>query len=166
MKLTNLLTQIILEDSGSGILPVTKFVYDGFLINLTATYHQWNERQGIKSLDQIVEIYEDNFINNPKFYDRVGVPNRVIKEIFTDNFDVIKKRMSKLSLVRPDNTVVFVKEVGDILDLPQYMNYVEIILLTEDLKNYKIITSVFSETGTYLKKFGKNQNSPRFTLAD
>jgi hypothetical protein len=88
----------------------------------------------------------------------------MIKEIFTDNFEVIKNRMSKLSLVRPDNTVVFVKEVGEALDLPQYMDYAEIILLTEDLKNYKIITSVFSPTGTYLKKFGKNQNSPRFTL--
>jgi hypothetical protein len=164
MKLTKLLTQIILEDSGSGIIPVTKFVYDGYLINLTASYHQWNERQGIKSLEEIVNIYEYNAVYKEKYYDRVGVPNRMIKEIFTDNFEVIKNRMSKLSLVRPDNTVVFVKEVGEALDLPQYMDYAEIILLTEDLKNYKIITSVFSPTGTYLKKFGKNQNSPRFTL--
>jgi hypothetical protein len=72
--------------------------------------------------------------------------------------------MSKLSLVRPDNTVIFMKEVGESLDLPHYMEFVEIILLTEDLKNYKVITSVFSPTGTYLKKFGKNQNSPRFML--
>lgn len=164
MKLTKLLTQIILEDSGSGIIPVTKFVYDGYLINLTASYHQWNERQGIKSLEEIVDIYEYNAVYKEKYYDRVGVPNRMIKEIFTDNFEVIKNRMSKLSLVRPDNTVVFVKEVGEALDLPQYMDYAEIILLTEDLKNYKIITSVFSPTGTYLKKFGKNQNSPRFML--
>jgi hypothetical protein len=164
MKLTKLLTQIILEDSGSGIIPVTKFVYDGYLINLTASYHQWNERQGLKSLEEIVDIYEYNAVYKEKYYDRVGVPNRMIKEIFTDNFEVIKNRMSKLSLVRPDNTVVFVKEVGEALDLPQYMDYAEIILLTEDLKNYKIITSVFSPTGTYLKKFGKNQNSPRFTL--
>lgn len=166
MKLTNILNQIISEDTGSGVIPVTKFVYDGFLIYLNATFHQWNERQGLKSLDEIVEIYEDNFLNNPKYYDRVGVPNRLIKEIFTNNFEVIKKRMSKLSLVRPDNTVVFVKQVGELLDLPFYMDYVEIIILTDDLKNYKVITSVFSETGTYLKKFGKNQNSPRFTLVD
>ncbi len=164
MKLTNLLTQIILEDSGNGTIPVTKFVYDGFLINLIATHHQWSDRKGIKSLDEIVDIYEYNAVYKEKFYERVGVPNRLIKEIFTDNFETIKRRMSKLSLVRPDNTVVFVKEVGEILDLPHFMNYAEIILLTEDLKNYKIITSVFSETGTYLKKFGKNQNSPRFTL--
>jgi hypothetical protein len=164
MKLTKLLTQIILEDSGSGIIPVTKFVYDGYLINLTASYHQWNERQGIKSLEEIVNIYEYNAVYKEKYYDRVGVPNRMIKEIFTDNFEVIKNIMSNLSLVRPDNTLVFVKEVGEALDLPQYMDYAEIILLTEDLKNYKIITSVFSPTGTYLKKFGKNQNSPRFTL--
>ena len=163
MKLTNLLSQIILEE-GEGTIPVTHFVRDGFLINLTATYHQWKERQGTKSLGDIVEIYEDNFVNNPKFYERVGVPNKMIKDIFINEFDVIKKRMSKLSLVRPNNTVVFIKEVGESLNLPQYMDFAEIIILTEDLKNYKIITSVFSENGTYLKKFGKNQNSPRFTL--
>jgi hypothetical protein len=163
MKLTNLLSQIIVEGS-EGTLPITKFVHDGYLINLVATYHQWNERQGTKSLDEIVDIYEHNFVKNPKYYERVGVPNRLIKEIFTNEFDTIKRRMSKLSLVRPDNTVIFMKEVGESLDLPHYMEFVEIILLTEDLKNYKVITSVFSPTGTYLKKFGKNQNSPRFML--
>jgi hypothetical protein len=163
MKLTNLLSQIIIEGS-EGTLPITQFVHDGYLIKLVATYHQWNERQGTKSLDEIVDIYEHNFVENPKFYERVGVPNRLIKEIFTNEFDTIKRRMSKLSLVRPDNTVIFMKEVGESLDLPHYMEFVEIILLTEDLKNYKVITSVFSPTGTYLKKFGKNQNSPRFML--
>jgi hypothetical protein len=163
MKLTNLLSQIILEE-GEGTIPVAHFVHDGFLITLKATYHQWKERQGTKSLGDIVAIYEDNFVNNPKFYERVGVPNKMIKDIFINEFSTIKKRMSKLSLVRPNNTVIFAKEVGESLDLPQYMDFVEIILLTEDLKNYKIITSVFSENGTYLKKFGKNQNSPRFFL--
>ena len=59
MKLTNLLSSLILEE-GAGVIPVTNFVYDGYLINLTASYHQWKERQGIKSLDEIVEIYEEN----------------------------------------------------------------------------------------------------------
>jgi hypothetical protein len=163
MKLTNLLSQIILEE-GEGTLPITHFVHDGYLINLKATYHQWKERKGTKSLKEIVDIYEHNFVNNPKFYERVGVPNKIIKEIFTNEFDLIKKRMSKLSLVRPNNTVIFIKEVGESLELPHYMEFVEIILLTEDLKNYKVITSVFSENGQYLRKFGKNQNSPRFAL--
>ena len=88
----------------------------------------------------------------------------MIKEIFINEFDTIKKAMSKLSLVRPNNTIVFSKRVGESLNLPQYMDFVEIIILTEDLKNYKIITSVFSLNGTYLKKFGTNQNSPRISL--
>ena len=81
MRLTNLLSQLILEE-GESTTPVTHFVRDGFLINLTATYHQSRERQGTKSLGEIVEIYEDNFVNNPKFYERVGVPNKIIKDIF------------------------------------------------------------------------------------
>ena len=163
MRLTNLLSQLILVE-GESTTPVTHFVRDGFLINLTATYHQSRERQGTKSLGEIVEIYEDNFVNNPKFYERVGVPNKIIKDIFINEFDTIKKAMSKLSLVRPNNTIVFSKRVGESLNLPQYMDFVEIIILTEDLKNYKIITSVFSLNGNYLKKFGTNQNSPRISL--
>ena len=49
MKLTNLLTKIILEDAGSTI-PVTAFVADGYLMTLNASKHQWKDRQGNKSL--------------------------------------------------------------------------------------------------------------------
>jgi hypothetical protein len=161
MKLTNLLTKIILEEVGTTI-PVTKFVTDGYLITLNASKHQWKDRQGSKSLEDIVEIYEDNFLNNPKFYDRVGVPNRLIKNVFINDFYIIKKRMSNLN--NPKNSVVFIKEVGDELNLPQYMNFIEFLLFTEDLINYTIVTSVFSENGDYLKTFGKTKNSPRFML--
>jgi len=103
MKLTNLLTKIILEEVGTTI-PVTKFVTDGYLITLNASKHQWKDRQGSKSLEDIVEIYEDNFLNNPKFYDRVGVPNRLIKNVFINDFYIIKKRMSNLN--NPKNSVI------------------------------------------------------------
>jgi len=161
MKLTNLLTKIILEEVGTTI-PVTKFVTDGYLITLNASKHQWKDRQGSKSLEDIVEIYEDNFLNNPKFYDRVGVPNRLIKNVFINDFYIIKKRMSNLN--NPKNSVVFIKEVGNELNLPQYMNFIEFLLFTEDLINYTIVNSVFSENGDYLKTFGKTKNSPRFML--
>jgi len=161
MKLTNLLTKIILEEVGTTI-PVTKFVTDGYLITLNASKHQWKDRQGSKSLEDIVEIYEDNFLNNPKFYDRVGVPNRLIKNVFINDFYIIKKRMSNLN--NPKNSVVFIKEVDNELNLPQYMNFIEFLLFTEDLINYTIVTSVFSENGDYLKTFGKTKNSPRFML--
>jgi len=161
MKLTNLLTKIILEEVGTTI-SVTKFVTDGYLITLNASKHQWKDRQGSKSLEDIVEIYEDNFLNNPKFYDRVGVPNRLIKNVFINDFYIIKKRMSNLN--NPKNSVVFIKEVGNELNLPQYMNFIEFLLFTEDLINYTIVTSVFSENGDYLKTFGKTKNSPRFML--
>jgi len=163
MKLTNLLTKIILEEVGTTI-PVTKFVTDGYLITLNASKHQWRDRQGSKSLEEIVDIYEYNFIKNPKYYERVGVPNRLIKNVFINDFYIIKKRMSNLSLNNSNNSIVFIKEVGDELDLPQYMNYIEFLLFTEDLINYTIVTSVFSENGDYLKTFGKTKSSPRFFL--
>ena len=165
MKLTRLLSDLILEQvKPDGSLPIVSFVYDKFLINLSATYHQWNQRQGNKSLDEIVEIYDYNFTNNPKFYERVGAPNKLIGSIFIDDFDKIKNRMSKLDLVRPNNTISVVKEVGDDLGLPYFMNYLEFIVLADDLKNYKIITSAFSKNGSYLMTTKENKNSPKLLL--
>jgi hypothetical protein len=140
MKLTRLLSDLISEQvKPDGSLPIVSFVHDKFLINLSATYHQWNQRQGNKSLDEIVEIYDYNFENNPKFYERVGAPNKLIGSIFIDDFDKIKNKMSRLDLVRPNNTISVIKEVGDDLGLLYFMNYLEFIVLADDLKNYKII---------------------------
>jgi hypothetical protein len=163
MKLTNLLSKIILEGMGK-FKPIANFVNDGYSITLNASFHQSIDRQGIKSLNDIVDTYEENFIKKPKFYERVGVPNSLIKNIFINDFNLINNRMSNLSLTNFNNSVVFIKEVGDRLDLPHYMNFAEFLLLTHDLKNYTIVTSVFSEDGSYLKTFGKTQNSPRFLL--
>lgn len=162
MKLTNILSSLILEHT-KGSIPVTKFIYEDELITLDALYHQWNDRQGVKSLEEIIDIYEYNFNNNPKYYDRVGVPNKLIKEIFINNFELIRKSLSKLNLIS-DNSIVFIKEVGEQFDLPQYMDYAEIIILTDDLKNYKVLTSTFSKNGNFLKTFGKSKNSPRILL--
>jgi c-di-AMP phosphodiesterase-like protein len=111
-----------------------------------------------------VEIYDYNFVNNPKFYERVGAPNKLIGSIFIDNFDKIKNKMSKLDLVRPNNTISVIKEVGDDLGLPYFMNYLEFIVLADDLKNFKIITSAFSTDGSYLRTFKGNLNSPKLFL--
>jgi hypothetical protein len=72
--------------------------------------------------------------------------------------------MSKLDLVRPNNTISVIKEVGDDLGLPYFMNYLEFIVLADDLKNYKIITSVFSKNGSYLMTTKENKNSPKLLL--
>ena len=163
MKLTKILSQLILEDS-EGNEPIAEFEYGGNQITLYTTWHQSIGREGYKSLDEIVDIYEDNFFNRPKNYKRTGVPNDLIKRIFIKNFPTIQNKMSKLNLVRPDNTMIFVKRVGETYELPEYMNYAEMVLLTEDLENYKIVTSAFSQKGDYLKKFGPNKNSPKVYL--
>jgi hypothetical protein len=72
--------------------------------------------------------------------------------------------MSKLDLVRPNNTISVIKKVGDDLGLPYFMNYLEFIVLADDLKNYKIITSVFSKNGSYLMTMKENKNSPKLFL--
>ena len=165
MKLTKILSQLILEGN-EDTKPIAGFEYGGNQITLYTTWHQSIKREGYKSLDEIVDMYEYNSIYKPKYYDRIGVPNDLIKRIFIKNFSTIQNKMSKLSLVRPDNTMIFVKRVGESYELPEHMNYAEMVLLTEDLENYKIVTSAFSKYGDYLKKFGenKNKNSPKVYL--
>lgn len=163
MKLTKILSQLILEGN-EDTKPIAGFEYGGNQITLYSTWHQSIDREGYKSLDEIVDIYEYNSAYNPTYYKRTGVPNELIKRIFIKNFSTIQNKMSKLSLVRPNNTIIFIKRVGERYELPEIMNYAEMVLLTEDLENYKIITSAFSENGDYLKNFGKNKNSPKVYL--
>ena len=158
MKLTNILNQVICENISLEGKYVTSFVYDGFLIYLFATFHQWSERMGSNSLEEIVDMYEYNFSNNPKYYNRIGVPNKLISEIFTNNFKVIKSEMMKSKLEKSNNRVFFVKNLDEFLDLPDYMDHAEFILATDDFKNYNIITSAFSNRGNYLKSFNKQQD--------
>lgn len=164
MKLTNILYRLISEDTGPEGRFVTSFVNDGFLINLFATFHQWSERKGSESLNDVVRMYEHNFTYNSKYYDRIGVPNKLINEIFTVNFRVIKREMLKSKLEKSNNIVLFTKKVGESLRIPEYMEFAEFILFTEDFKNYKIITSVFSNSGNYLKSVEKKRDITRIVL--
>lgn len=161
MKLTNTLNQVIYENIRLEGKYVTSFVYDGFLIYLFATFHQWSERKGSNSLEEIVDMYEYNFSNNPRYYNRIGVPNKLIGEIFTNNFKVIKSEMMKS---KSENMVFFVKNMDEFLDLPDYMDHAEFILATDDFKNYTIITSAFSNRGNFLKSSNKQQDIPKVEL--
>ena len=109
MKLTTLLSNIVLEAFYEAI-PVISFMYEGKLITLMATKHQTEKRKGYWSLETTVEEYEYNHTYNSKHYERTGAPNGLLGDIFIKNFPTIKNKMSKLSLVRPNNTIIFVKK--------------------------------------------------------
>ena len=166
MKLINSLFYLINEtklDVDKTLPLITIFQIDNNLIRLYSTIHQSKERHGSETLKQIRKRYHDNELRNPVNFDRVGVPNHVIKDIFEKDFEQIKKSFEFLSTKNNDK-VLIVKNIGEEYDLDENMKYVEILIASSDLKKYTIITSLFSKDGDMFKTFNYNKKSPRFKL--
>jgi cell fate regulator YaaT (PSP1 superfamily) len=166
MKLINSLFYLINEtklDVDKTLPLITIFQIDNNLIRLYSTIHQSKERHGSETLKQIRKRYHDNELRNPVNFDRVGVPNHVIKDIFEKDFEQIKKAFEFLSTKNNDK-VLIVKNIGEEYDLDENMKYVEILIASSDLKKYNIITSLFSKDGDMFKTFNYNKKSPRFKL--
>jgi|694.fasta_scaffold06089_6 cell fate regulator YaaT (PSP1 superfamily) len=166
MKLINSLFYLINEtklDVDKTLPLITIFQIDNNLIRLYSTIHQSKERHGSETLKQIRKRYHDNELRNPVNFDRVGVPNHIIKDIFEKDFEQIKKAFEFLSTKNNDK-VLIVKNIGEEYDLDENMKYVEILIASSDLKKYTIITSLFSKDGDMFKTFNYNKKSPRFKL--
>jgi hypothetical protein len=166
MKLINSLFYLINEtklDVDKTLPLITIFQIDNNLIRLYSTIHQSKERHGSETLKQIRKRYHDNELRNPVNFDRVGVPNHVIKDIFEKDFEQIKKSFEFLSTKNNDK-VLIVKNIGEEYDLDENMKYVEILIASSDLKKYTIITSLFSKDGDMFKTFNYNKKPPRFKL--
>jgi cell fate regulator YaaT (PSP1 superfamily) len=166
MKLINSLFYLINEtkvDVDKTLPLITIFQIDNDLIRLYSTIHQSKERHGSETLKQIRKRYHDNELRNPVNFDRVGVPNHIIKDIFEKDFEQIKKAFEFLSTKNNDK-VLIVKNIGEEYDLDENMKYVEILITSPDLKKYNIITSLFSKDGDMFKTFSHNKKAPRFKL--
>jgi cell fate regulator YaaT (PSP1 superfamily) len=166
MKLINSLFYLINEtkvDVDKTLPLITIFQIDNDLIRLYSTIHQSKERHGSETLKQIRKRYHDNELRNPVNFDRVGVPNHIIKDIFEKDFEQIKKVFEFLSTKNNDK-VLIVKDIGEEYDLDENMKYVEILIASSDLKKYTIITSLFSKDGDMFKTFNYNKKPPRFKL--
>jgi cell fate regulator YaaT (PSP1 superfamily) len=166
MKLINSLFYLINEtklDVDKTLPLITIFQIDNNLIRLYSTIHQSKERHGSETLKQIRKRYHDNELRNPVNFDRVGVPNHIIKDIFEKDFEQIKKSFEFLSTKNNDK-VLIVKNIGEEYDLDENMKYVEILIASSDLKKYTIITSLFSKDGDMFKTFNYNKKPPRFKL--
>ena len=166
MKLINSLFYLINEtklDVDKTLPLITIFQIDNNLIRLYSTIHQSKERHGSETLKQIRKRYHDNELRNPVNFDRVGVPNHIIKDIFEKDFEQIRKAFEFLSTKNNDK-VLIVKNIGEEYDLDENMKYVEILIASSDLKKYTIITSLFSKDGDMFKTFNYNKKSPRFKL--
>jgi len=141
MKFLELIKNIILENNKQRILKfVTKIGDD--TIRLFSSYHQWFERHGDENYETIKDIFFDKVAFSKKY--RVGVPDKMIVEIFKRNIEKI------INSFKDDQSkrVIFVKKRNDNEDEVEF-DFIEFIIQNKG-SVYEIITSAFSKDGNYL----------------
>lgn len=163
MKLLSHLKNVILESSRRPIL-VDSFIYDNKEIFLYAIYHQWEERFGIKSFEEILDIYDNS--NDLKL--RIGVPNEMIKVFFKKNFNVINEKFNEVEpqyKSEPSRILIVKNRKEENEDNPEYFDFAEFIIQKNSQYRFDIITSAFSKDGFFLKLFDKTKtNASRLTV--
>ena len=145
MKLIETIINIILEASRRPKLRYINKDPKNF-IELISTYHQWFERHGDLTLDDIKYLYYEN---GGKY--RVGVPDEIITNLFKKNINKITEAFKTNNIPR----IIFIKKNNDNEDEEIFDNS-EFIIGTRDTKTYNIITSAFSSDGNYLRNVNKD----------
>lgn len=164
MKLISHLKNIILEVYGPRI-PVDKFNYGDNEIFLSASYHQWEERFGIKSFEEILDMYETDGLKY-----RFGVPNDMIKVLFKKNFGKIYDKFNQVesssNIRSPRLNIIKDRKIqSDMEDNPEHFDFVEFIIQKNSQFRFEIVTSSFSKDGRYLKLFDKSKSpAPRLMV--
>ena len=141
MKFLELIKNIILENNKQRILRfVTKIGDD--TIRLFSSYHQWFERHGDENYETIKDIFFDKVAFSKKY--RVGVPDKMITEIFKRNLEKIVNSFKDDQSKR----IIFIKKRNDNEDEVEF-DFIEFIIQDKG-NSYEIITSAFSKDGNYL----------------
>jgi len=136
-------------------------VIDNNLVRLISSKHQRSDRFGNLSYEESVEKYEDFLQKRRSKFQvppRIGVPDKMIVNVFSDNLNKIQNKFKDLN----KSKIIFVKEREDNEDDPAF-DYIEIIIDKEG-SNYTIVSSAFSEDGEYLKNYKTTEQQDRVML--
>jgi hypothetical protein len=142
LKLLSFLESLIVEAARRDKL-IDVINYDNNEIVLLSSYHQWFERYGQKTYNEIVDLYL-----NTSDKHRIGVPDNMIKSVFKENLKTILE--SHREIPQNENRIIFVKKRKDDDDRMEIFDYIEFIL-SKDNNKYTIITSAFSKDGNFLR---------------
>jgi hypothetical protein len=148
MKLLNTLKNIILENrSKENRLFTTP---DG--IKFIATTHQTFDRKGNLNYGQIRDIILNAIDSGSKVHTRVAVPNRVLSELIAQKYENI---LYEFSQNPKDKKIKFVYERNDNED-EEVFDFIEFIVGRGGDGNFHIVSSTFSDSGDYLRLYGKD----------
>jgi hypothetical protein len=119
-------------------------------IRLFSSHHQWFDRQGDLTYDELKSIYYEKIYKQPKF--RIGVPDSIITDIFKKKLNKIIAGFGNLK----ETKIIFVTPNSNNED-DETFDYIEFLLSTNDVKLFTIVTSAFSSDGNYLRNINKTE---------
>jgi hypothetical protein len=158
MRLLEYIKNIIIESSRRRKF-IDKFESNDLEILLFAQEHQWRDRFGEKTFEEIKDIFETT-----RGKIRIGVPNLWIKDIFKKNFENISKKFNDIEygfLKKSSNygpRLLLIKnrqEQNELEDNPEIFDFIEFVIQKNSDDEFEIVTSAFSNDGNFLRKFNK-----------
>jgi hypothetical protein len=148
MKILNVLKKIILEDRSRHHRLFTAPEGPKFI----ATTHQTSDRKSNLSYDEIKDIILNAIDSGSNIHTRVGVPNLMLSRLIKDKY---KKILYEFSKDPEEKKIKFVFKREDNED-EEVFDYIEFILARDSDDTFLIVSSTFSEDGSYLKLYGKD----------
>jgi len=148
MKILNVLKKIILEDRSRHHRLFTAPEGPKFI----ATTHQTSDRKSNLSYNEIKDIILNAIDSGSNIHTRVGVPNLMLSRLIKDKY---KKILYEFSKDPEEKKIKFVFKREDNED-EEVFDYIEFILARDSDDTFLIVSSTFSEDGSYLKLYGKD----------
>ncbi len=148
MKVLSVLKSIILENRGKHHKLFTAPEGPKFI----ATTHQTLDRKSNLSYEEIKDIILNAIDSGSNIHTRVGVPNTMLSRLIRDKY---KKILYEFSKDPTEKKIKFVFKREDNED-EEVFDYIEFILARDEDNTFLIVSSTFSDNGTYLKLYGKD----------
>lgn len=148
MKVLSVLKSIILENRGKHHKLFTAPEGPKFI----ATTHQTLDRKSNLTYEEIKDIILNAIDSGSNIHTRVGVPNTMLSRLIRDKY---KKILYEFSKDPTEKKIKFVFKREDNED-EEVFDYIEFILARDEDNTFLIVSSTFSDNGTYLKLYGKD----------
>ena len=159
MKMINILKDLILENGGRR----NKLFTSPEGIKFISSTHHTEDRKSDLSYDEIKDIILNAIDSGSNVHTRVGVPNLMLSNLLRNKY---KKIIDEFSKDPKENKIKFIHNRKNNED-EEVFDYIEVIIgRGNDDNSFLIVSSTFSDTGNYLKLYGKDAVQSRKVILE
>ena len=153
MRLLSLLSNIILEfDNKRKFLG--QFNFDGDKVKLFSSSHQYDDRFGQNSFDEVRNYYftvlDKGTIDEDDI--RFAVPDNILRQLLPEKIEQIKDAF----INNPNSYKIRFVFRDENNEFEEKFDYIEFVLTkSKDMKSFTVVTSAYSDNGEYLRRMGR-----------